>query len=149
MRLIRLIYSLTIQRERERENKTMTNHETIINYLTSIEDYIINELKAKLPHGSGINGDWTISFNWKKDQIHCKNSFHCMNECGMYDGYADFTLSIPFNSTENEFSIVFNGKQSQYKNRKYGLREYLEDTFHYWLEDKELPEWMGLNLNKD
>jgi hypothetical protein len=100
-----------------------------------MEDTFIDEMKAKLPHGSGIDCDWIITIDWKKSRINCKNSYHCMNEYGMYDGFADFTLSIPFDSTENEFSFVFNGKQSQYKNRKYGLREYLEDTFASWLNE--------------
>jgi hypothetical protein len=103
-----------------------------------------------LPHGSGIDCDWQIDNMGK--YFKCINSYHCMNENGMYDGYADFTLIIfkkpydfhkRFNPTRTElfnqvfdydFNLHFNGSFSQWKNRQHMLREYLEDTFSYFLD---------------
>lgn len=54
-----------------------------------------------------------------------------MNEWGFYDGYADFTLRVPKESDDlvADFKLEFNGANSQYRQRKYLLREYLEDLF--------------------
>jgi len=91
----------------------------------------IDELKDKLPHGSGINGDWDISEN--ADTFTACNFYEPMNENGYYDGIAYFTLIIPKTDMAN-FELHFNGKDSQYYNRKYALREYLEDTIVYSLQ---------------
>ncbi len=102
------------------------------------------QLFDALPHGSGINCDWEI--------VECKvgfmayNSFHCMNEHGMYDGYADFYIVVSKNlETLNpgtwlerqcvDFKLRFQGKLAQAKNTKYMLREYLEDTLAYSLDN--------------
>jgi hypothetical protein len=49
-----------------------------------------------------------------------------MNDVGYYDGYVDFTLTI--NNTLSDFKLTFY-RESQYKAKKYLLREYLEDVF--------------------
>jgi hypothetical protein len=51
-----------------------------------------------------------------------------MNEIGFYDGIAYFTLIIP-KDNPIKFKLHFNQAISQYYNRKYALRDYLEDTF--------------------
>lgn len=81
-----------------------------------------------LPHGSGINCEWQQS---ETKVYWCfQESFHTMDEYGGYDGYAYFTLKIPKSGDMiADFVLQFNGSQSQYLNRKYLLREYLEDTF--------------------
>lgn len=91
-------------------------------------------LETILPSGSGIDCDW--SFEEKKNNILCRNSFHCMNHTGMYDGYADFTVIVPRNNPV-AFKLQFNGSEAQYKNRRYALREYLEDTLHECLNKLE------------
>lgn len=101
----------------------------------SIEfDVKLNEffLHSDLPHGSGIDCKWEIEDMGK--YFKCLNSFHCMNEHGMYCGYADFTLIIP-KKNPLEFRLHFNGKDSAYLNERYMLRDYLEDTFHYAIDD--------------
>lgn len=84
-----------------------------------------------LPHGSGINCDWQMDENRKYFLF--KNSFHTMNENGMYDDYCDFTLKVSKENTR-DFELTFQGTKSHYLNRKYFLREYLEETFAYALE---------------
>ena len=88
----------------------------------------LERLKELLPHGSGIDCDWELER--KGDYVYCQNSYHTMNEHGYYDKYADFTIKIPIDFP-GDFKLMFNGKTAQYMNRKYMLRDYLEDTiFH-------------------
>ncbi len=89
-------------------------------------------LEEVLPHGSGIDCDWEIE--QKGNYVYCRNSFHCMNYNGYYDGYADFTVRIPIDSY-SDFKLMFNGKTAQYKNVKYMLRDYLEDTIYHSLTE--------------
>lgn len=95
-------------------------------------------LLEKLPHGSGIDCKW--EFSWLGNgKLKASNSFHCMNEAGYYDGYADFTIIFPIYRALTAFTLQFNGSQAQHKNRQYMLRDYLEDTIYYALQgDKSL-----------
>lgn len=97
------------------------------------------ELPDLLPHGSGIDADWVIEGH--AHHITCRNSFHCINDCGMYEGWQDFSVIIKNgryfqNGTiykELDITIHFHG--SQYLARKHMLREYLGDTIAYALTD--------------
>ena len=89
-----------------------------------------------LPHGSGIDCDWNGYVT--KHYVSFTNAFHCMDENGMYDGYADFTVKLPLVDgclLWDEFTIEFNGRQSGYLATKYDLREYLLDTIYYELSE--------------
>ena len=55
-----------------------------------LEDFIDN-----LPHGSGIDCDWAGHMPANGEYVYFRNSYHCMDEYGYYDGYQDFTLRIP------------------------------------------------------
>ena len=59
-------------------------------------------------------------------------SYHCMNEVGYYMGYAYFRV-VPLNN-DSDYKIHFIGKNSSYLNRKYLLRDFIEDTIHYQCE---------------
>lgn len=91
-------------------------------------------LEEKLPSGSGINCHWEIEE--KQGYYKCSNSFQVMNEVGMYIGWSDFSLIVPFKNP-TDFRLHFHGKQSQALNQYYQLREYLEDTFYYTLDEME------------
>jgi hypothetical protein len=93
--------------------------------MTKYTSESINAIIDKLPHGSGINGGWHIETN--QTRIKASNFYEPMNEVGFYDGIAYFTLYIPLKSPI-DFKLHFNDKYSQYYNRKYMLRDYLEDT---------------------
>lgn len=84
-----------------------------------------------LPHGSGIDCKWETDENRKYFLF--TNSFHAMNEHGMYDGYCDFTLKVSRDNVR-DFQLTFQGAKSHYLNRKYQLRDYLEETLGYALE---------------
>ena len=55
-----------------------------------VEDFVDN-----LPHGSGINCDWSGRMSDSGKYVYFRNSYHCMGESGMYEGYQDFTVRIP------------------------------------------------------
>ena len=100
----------------------------LLDKIEKTEEELIEFLKDKLPSGSGIDCDWNIKVEWKNGLIIASNSYHCMNEVGMYDDWADFTVYIDLPIPEENFRLKFNGKKAQYLNKKYMLREYLEDT---------------------
>lgn len=89
------------------------------------------DLLDVLPHGSGIDLKWRFYAN--EQNIYAYNAWHCMNEHGYYDGWADFSIVFPQNSTNlrDDFALHFHGDIAQRKNKQYMLREYLEDTFVY------------------
>jgi hypothetical protein len=98
---------------------------------THNDDYCDSLLDA-LPHGSGIDADWNYSYNKHTGNATFTNGYHCMHECGMYDGWQDFSLVINIRQLKkgvNNFNLHFiNG---DYLSRKYYIRDYLEETFHY------------------
>ncbi len=55
-----------------------------------LEDFIDN-----LPHGSGIDCDWTGHMSANGKYVYFSNAYHAMNEYGYYEGYQDFTVRIP------------------------------------------------------
>lgn len=111
------------------------NHNSPIEPEEYVPGHPIREIIEALPHGSGIDSDWWIEFNSRKHLV-CSNSYHCMDENGMYNGWADFYLVIDLKHPEN-FKLHFSGRDGQYRNRKYMLRDYLEDTFAYTISEAE------------
>ena len=97
-----------------------------------------SKLIEVLPHGSGIDCDWEYEVPKTSNTVRLSNAFHCMDEFGGYCGYADFTLIVNPRTDKTglyEFKLQFNGSDSQYLNRKYALREYLEEILGSALND--------------
>jgi hypothetical protein len=83
--------------------------------------------QTSLPHGSGIDATWEVERT--KNHIICRNSYHCMDEYGYYDGWIDFSLKIPKKNPE-DFDLHFHTDSAGwYRVGKYMLRQYLEDLF--------------------
>jgi hypothetical protein len=93
---------------------------------TKGKERLLHYLGDVLPHGSGIDTDWLIKMT-TPTRIRCSASFHCMDEMGGYDGYVEFTVLIDIHDIDY-FNLMFHGNQSQYKAKKYDLRDYLTDT---------------------
>lgn len=106
------------------------------------------KLLKDLPSGSGINGEWYFSLIG--DNVHLHNDFEPINENGFYDGSVLFSIVIPKNlllcenwqAIATDFVLHFHGGVAQYMERKYFLRNYLEDTFANYFQ--ELAEKEGL-----
>lgn len=86
----------------------------------------IEKIRNILPHGSGINSDWSIDI--KKDVVICKNSYERMNEAGMYDGVFPFSVRY----AKDDFKVTFHSLSSKERRiaNEEGLKEYLEDTLY-------------------
>ncbi len=97
---------------------------------------IAEKLADILPTGSGINCNWSFT-EQKNGNILAHNSFQCMDECGGYDGFADFTVIFKKNAPLADFVLQFNGKTAQYKNKRYMLRDYLEETIYHFIRDMQ------------
>lgn len=97
-------------------------------------DVICEYLESRLPHGSGIDCKWEFDYQ-SNGKVLARNSWHCMNDVGYYDGWADFTIKFDLHKPMNEFVLQFNGKVSHYKANKYFLRDYLEESIYYSLTD--------------
>ena len=95
-----------------------------------IEKYPVIEEFMCSCHGSGIDYEWYAVEN--KGYIVLTNSYHSMNDCGMYDAVIDFSVTIPKTDILN-FDVKC--LSNRYYWNKYGLKEYLEDTIHYGLTE--------------
>lgn len=80
--------------------------------MNKLHNYIVN----KLPHGSGIDYKWKSNLDiidlsellaGNTVRVEFYNSYHCMNQSGMYSGIIDFTaiLSIRFNYQSGSIEI--------------------------------------------
>ena len=90
-------------------------------------------------HGSGIDYDW-YAHETKKNII-LYNSYHSMNDAGMYDYITDFKVIIPKNDIMR-FKVQCIG--FRYAWYKYMLKEFLYDQVYYGLSEsvnKLKDEW--------
>jgi len=99
---------------------------------------IIQKLHEILPHGSGIDYDWSYTIQ-KNGLINAHNSYHAMDEYGGYCHIYDFSVKIePVLNKPNILlsqlsfkfvSLSFKG-QKEYLCCGYGLRDYLTECFY-------------------
>jgi hypothetical protein len=90
-----------------------------------IERYPVISTLMGIMHGSGINSDWYALD--KGGYIILYNSYESMNEAGMYDADTDFSITIDKTDVYN-YTVRCLSRNRHYWN-KYGLKEYIEDTF--------------------
>jgi len=87
----------------------------------------VRSLATALPHGSGINSPWEITD--MKSYVRAEGTFSPMNEQGFYLADAPFTVIIRGSPSGTlGFKLHFNGEWSQYMNKRFNLRDYLEET---------------------
>lgn len=89
-----------------------------------IEEYLLEVL----PHGSGIDGDW--SFDIIDKAIFCRNSYHRMDGYGYYCGWIDFTIKIKADYRDMWGNIIFSvsGRFGKYQDLKDYLYEIVADS---------------------
>jgi len=58
----------------------------------------LDALRDALPHGSGIDCDWTFHEN-RGGSVRCSNAWHAMNDHGYYCGYIPFAFTVRVAST--------------------------------------------------
>ena len=105
-------------------------------YLTLDISNLDNGKIGSLPHGSGIDADYSVEE--KKDVYIVTNEYHCMNESGYYDGWIPFKLIIP-KKNPTDFKLQFTGLNGAgwYRVYKYMLRDYLEELYASCLGELE------------
>lgn len=118
-----------------------------LTFTTNNFEAIKDWLKRVLPHGSGIDCDWSFDYQ-QNSKILASNAYHCMNENGFYCGYADFTVKIDLTKLLH-FTLHFNGNSSAKLNTRYMLRDYLEETICYALTNapETLAQYIEANQN--
>lgn len=91
----------------------------------------IKKMLDLLPHGSGIDGDWAFDFvKSGDDKVIFYNSFHAMDENGMYDGWIDFTVTIT-PSIAYGFHIKITGNFG----KRQDIKEYLAESLNWALSE--------------
>ena len=93
----------------------------------------LSEHLMKTMHGSGIDSDWRLMHS--KDFVIIRNSYHCMDQNGYYDGWQDFSIQIPIAGDVTNYKLKFHG--NSYLSQKYMLRDYLEQIF-----SSEIYDWL-------
>lgn len=106
----------------------ISNEDTTVEVMNK---YPILEKFCDHLHGSGIDYDWTAEET--KNHVKLHNSYHCMNEAGMYCATQDFTITMPKNDIA-DFKITCDNKSRYWWDRNC-LRDYLYDTAHYILSE--------------
>ena len=81
----------------------------------------LEALMQKLPHGSGIDSEWTIDENSNKKKLSISNSYHVMNDNGYYEGWIDFTVVVV--PTLLGITTTIKGRFG----KRLDIREYLEE----------------------
>lgn len=103
---------------------------------TKFTDEFIKQLIDALPHGSGIDCKWRDNLQANGTLV-LANSYHCMNDVGYYDGFADFVIKFRPNIPLEDFTLHFSGSTAQYKNKKYMLRDFLEESIVHFIREFE------------
>jgi len=93
----------------------------------------VESLATALPHGSGINSQWEIMD--MKTYVRAEGTYSPMNDAGFYLAAAPFTVIIRGTPSGTlDFKLHFNGSWSQYMNRRYMLRDFLEEDIQIALD---------------
>jgi hypothetical protein len=89
----------------------------------------IREIEERLPHGSGINGDW--HFEETQRSVRCLNTYSAMDEWGGYCHDYPVVVTIPKYSgfpALTEMRTVVRGRQLGCCGS--GLEHYLDETIY-------------------
>jgi len=90
----------------------------------------LNKLVDQLPSGSGIDAGIELDFEKSKpNKLIFNFSFHFMDDCGMYDGWIDYKLTV-IPDLYNDFSLWITGRN------KREIKDYLYEIFDYALRQE-------------
>jgi hypothetical protein len=64
----------------------------IIGIRTAAGSFLLSDIVDKLVHGSGVDCDWRV--NVRGNVVEFCNSYHAMNDNGMYCGWHDFKVVL-------------------------------------------------------
>jgi hypothetical protein len=99
------------------------------------EDRIDTIIKDRFPSGSGFDAGTKIDYEEStSEKLVFISSYHMMDEYGGYDGWIDFKVIVTA-SLQFDFDLRIKGRFSKLNDHNSGLRDYIEDTFHFILND--------------
>lgn len=98
-----------------------------------VNEELYDLLLGILPHGNGIDYDYTITTSDRVNKIYIENAWHYMNDNGMYDGVLPFTVIVSKDSIIVQFHV---NRAGRYRVNKAGLKDYLEELYFDILVDK-------------
>jgi len=85
----------------------------------------LKALMEFLPHGSGIDAEWTIDDKSSDNKLILHNSYHVMDDSGFYTRWVDFTANIT-PSLQFGYRVNITGNFG----RDQDLKDYLIDVMH-------------------
>ena len=105
------------------------NDEWIDKHWTNITETLLD----KLPHGSGIDFDWRIYGTTNLKALVCSNSWHYINENGMYTKSWDFQVIIKADVRDMFGKIIFRivGQFGKHQD----IKDYLYETIAESLDE--------------
>lgn len=99
------------------------------------EDRIDTIIKDRFPSGSGFDDGAKIDYEESNgERLVFNSSYHTMDEYGGYDGWIDFKVIVTA-SLQFDFDLKVKGRFSKLNDHNSGLKEYIEDTFNFILND--------------
>ncbi|MEM2002912.1 MAG: hypothetical protein QXT77_09730 [Candidatus Methanomethylicaceae archaeon] len=81
------------------------------------------QLLDSLPHGAGIDSDYYIEYNEKKDKLAIISQYHLMNQYGFYTRWVRFEVIVT-PSLVYELNVKIKGRLPA------DLKDYLHDLFY-------------------
>lgn len=97
---------------------------------TLIEKYPVISTFMDSCHGSGIDYSW--SGHEDKNNIILRNSFHVMDDCGMYCAVCDFSVVIP---KMDMLNFLLKCHSNRYYWNRNMLSDMLSEDIHYQLSE--------------
>lgn len=95
----------------------------------------IEDIMQGSPSGSGFDNGTFLSEKSTPDKLVFDTSYHHMNECGMYDGWTEHTVTV-------RPSLAFGYVLSVSGRDRNDIKEYIADTFSQWLDEACDPAGM-------
>lgn len=87
-----------------------------------------------LPHGSGIDGAWTVSQSEEDPRTYvCANSYHGMDEAGFYVAWVDFEVTVKVTDAGVKVLDVSIEECLGDWPFCYGLDDYLWETVYWYM----------------
>ena len=113
--------------------KKLTVEEQFIKDSESIvtEDFI-QEILTKTLHGSGWDGDWTVT-QLRNKKFLCEIQYHPMDEHEGYDGW--FGINFYVDRNLKDFRMTFSATKRHRVSYIDFQKDYYEDCFYYALDD--------------
>jgi hypothetical protein len=112
------------------------------------------ELAEELPHGSGIDCQWTVE-RCANGVVYFHNDYHAMNDGGMYDGYYPFKVTLFRHKRDEKHALCgpcagkmqVTWRKGDLDFRVTGIRGKYHDTLE-WIHEGVYLEWEKYGIGR-